>query len=106
MRKKVKGLKSSRSKINSSIGPREIQIELTLGDLELLRTQYYILDKFRLELSDFNARVHSPSPGRLAVYEKNLQTNIRFSIFLSSLSFLGSIGLLSILYPQTPLDKS
>ena len=36
MQKKVKGLKSPGSKTSSSIGPGEIQIELTLSDLELL----------------------------------------------------------------------
>ena len=36
MWKKVKNSKSSRSKINSLVGPVEIQTELILNDLELL----------------------------------------------------------------------
>ena len=81
MQKKVKDPRSPRSKTNSSFGPGEIQTELTLGDLELLWTQYYIANKFHLELSDSNARVHSLPLRRLALYKKNLRADLRFFIF-------------------------
>ena len=77
----MKNPKNSRSKTNPFVRPGEIQTELTLNDLELLQTQYHIPDEFHVELSNSNAQVHSPPPGQLAVYEKNLRADLRFPIF-------------------------
>ena len=81
MQEKMKDSKIPKSKTNPMARPGEIQSELTLSDLELLRAQHSNPDEFYLELFDSVTRVHSPPPSWLAVYEENFWVSLRFFIF-------------------------